>query len=666
MSIFLYNPDKKDKPAFLDEFVIRTRIFDDMFREISTDKMIVPEQHYMIVGPRGAGKTSMLLRLKYAVEDDPVLSKRVIPVMFGEEQYNIGELGNLWERIAEYLEDYHGFEGITAEIEKYIHRDDYEEATFRILIKHLDQREQNRIMLLIDNIGQLFDKFEINEIRRLREILQTWPHIRLVAGSPVILHYIVDYDQPLHEFFKIIRLNSLTDEEAMTLLRKLAVVHHEEEKIERILAKTPERVATLNTLSGGIPRTVVLLFKVFVDNEHGNALSDLEKILDAVTPLYKHRMDDLPPQQQKIIDAVALHWEPMEVKDIRKAVRLESKVISAQLRQLEKNQVIEKYRTKTKNHQYQLKERFFNIWYLMRYGRKMDRNKVIWLVKFLEAWCEKGEIEKRIRDYVKKVREGALDGSTMEIYGLTYSFFDKIKIETKLRLKESLPAHLSSNIKINDRDLLNTFEKEMKKGNLNKAITTILNVHLIKEDNRDWVLNYLEKNESLLEPIANQVVKYRMDNVEPEKELNFLYFRRTLAYALTYESVTNAVIWDKREEVVALTDYLMSLIESDQQDIELSIREQTLLLIILIFLLSGEYYGIVTHFLTRTQFADKRLSFVSKLAKYYMALKTNDEIEAYTISAQLQSFMSQERIDNFAASVAKIKLIFEERRSLPH
>lgn len=659
MNIFLYNPDKKDKTVFLDEFVIRTRIFDHMFWEISTDKMIVPEQHYMIVGPRGAGKTSMLLRLKYAVEDDPVLSKRVIPVMFGEEQYNIGELGNLWERIAEYLEDYYGFEGIMEEIEKHIRRDDYEEATFRILIKYLDQRQQDRILLLIDNIGQLFDKFEINEIRRLREVLQTWPHIRLVAGSPTILHYIVDYDQPLHEFFKIIRLNSLTDEEAITLLRKLAVVHHEEEKIERILAKTPGRVTTLNTLSGGIPRTIVLLFQVFVDNEHGNALSDLEKILDAVTPLYKHRMDDLPAQQQKIIDAVALHWEPMEVKALTKAVRLESKVISAQLRQLEKNQMVEKYRTKTKNHQYQLRERFFNIWYLMRYGRKMDQKKVIWLVKFLEAWCEKGEIEKRIKDYVKKVRGGLLDGSALEIYGLTYSFFDNIKVETKLQLKESLPAPLSSNIKINDKDLLSTFEKEIKKGNLNKAITIIVNVHLVKEDNRNWILKYLTKNESLLELIADQAGKYRIDNNETEKKINFQYFRRAIAYALAYESVTCAVTHGKREDVVVIIDHLLSLIEGDQQEVEFSSEEQILLLVILIFLLSAEYYEIVLDFLTRTEFAEKRASFIFKLARYYMAINTNDEVRAYMISAQLQSFISQERIDNFVKSIAEIKLILK-------
>ena len=97
-------------------------------------------------------------------------------------------------------------------------------------------------------------------------------------------------------------------------------------------------------------------------------------------------MDDLPKQAQKIVDAVARNWYRISVKELKEKVRLESKVISAQLRQLQKNQVIEKIETNTKNHLYILKERFWNIWYLMRYGRKFDRERIIWLVKFLECW----------------------------------------------------------------------------------------------------------------------------------------------------------------------------------------------------------------------------------------------------------------------------------------
>jgi hypothetical protein len=47
---------------------------------------------------------------------------------------------------------------------------------------------------------------------------------------------------------------------------------------------------------------------------------------------------------------------------------------------------VSKIQTGTKNNIYILKERFFNIWYLMRYGRKNDKKRVLWLTRFLEAW----------------------------------------------------------------------------------------------------------------------------------------------------------------------------------------------------------------------------------------------------------------------------------------
>jgi len=423
MAILLYNPDRKNKQEFLDEFVVRHWQFDEIFNDVSTDDMKYPGQHYMLLGQRGSGKTTLLWRLKYAIEDNEYLNKWVIPIMFSEEQYFISQVVNIWEYIAEYLEDTHNFSGLSAEMQQHAHKEDFEEIALDILIKYLD-RNKKKVMLLIDNVGDLLDKLDRLEIFRLREILQTRPHLRLIAASSAVLDGILDYQQPFFEFFKTVPLMGLSYDESTALLKKLAEMHGETGKIEKIIRETPSRIETLRTLSGGLPRTMALLFQVFVDDEHGNAVNDLEKILDAVTPLYKHRMDDLPAQQQKIVDAVARNWEAVSVKDLTQKLRLESKVISAQLRQLERIDIIEKRTTKTKNHLYLLRERFFNIWYLMRYGRKEDRQRVIWLVRFLELWCDKGEIQRRIVSYVEKVKEGKLDPKSIEFYGQVYSFFE--------------------------------------------------------------------------------------------------------------------------------------------------------------------------------------------------------------------------------------------------
>src|SRR6185437_8104955 len=180
-------------------------------------------------------------------------------------------------------------------------------------------------------------------------------------------------------------------------------MHGEKAKIERIVKEAPGRIETLRILTGGVPRTIAIMFGIFLDYEHESALRDLHKILDLVTPLYKHRMDDLPVQQQKIVDAVARNWEPITVKDLAARTRVASKTLSAQLNQLEKEQVVVKQDTATKNKTYMIRERFWNIWYLMRYGRRDDKEKIIWLVKFLESWLSGDELKRRIDSFVEKI-----------------------------------------------------------------------------------------------------------------------------------------------------------------------------------------------------------------------------------------------------------------------
>ncbi|MEI9955544.1 MAG: hypothetical protein WDM90_04355 [Ferruginibacter sp.] len=154
MTNFLYNPDRKTKEQLKAEFVVRTKVLDDIMQDIESSAMQTPEQHYLLVGQRGTGKTTLLHRIKYAIEDNNDLSKWLIPVIFSEEQYNVSELANLWENVAHNLEDYHGFAGISKEMELHITKNNFEELCYDILEKYLKQYDK-KLILLIDNIGDI-------------------------------------------------------------------------------------------------------------------------------------------------------------------------------------------------------------------------------------------------------------------------------------------------------------------------------------------------------------------------------------------------------------------------------------------------------------------------------------------------------------------------------
>ena len=81
----IYNPAAQPKQWLIEHFVVRTKVFEKIFKDIQTGKMKYPEQHYLIQGQRGMGKTTLLLRLKYEIENTSELNSWLIPIFCNEE-----------------------------------------------------------------------------------------------------------------------------------------------------------------------------------------------------------------------------------------------------------------------------------------------------------------------------------------------------------------------------------------------------------------------------------------------------------------------------------------------------------------------------------------------------------------------------------------------------
>lgn len=421
-----------EEREFLSRFVVRTDIFNEIFEDIKSANHTVPQQHYIIIGQRGQGKTTLLRKVLLEVKNSPELSDRIVPVKFSEEQYQIRSLSRLWEEVADYLQSIYPdiFPDILDKMEGHFDDEDYELKSFSLFENTVIQSEK-KLLLLIDNIDELIDKLSIKEQRRLREILLSSSSIRIIGGSTDMLEQHHKYDKPFYQFFKIIKLRGFNESEAHTFLRAIAK-EDQKEQIETLIRTNPARIETLRRLTGGVPRTHVMLFDILMD-DGGNAFDDLLKILDEVTPLYKHRMDDLPPQLQEIVHTIAMNWDGMLTREVAKKTKLESKAISSQLKQLEKYEIVES-ESIGKNKIYKIKERFFNIWYLMRYGRKKERQRVEWLVKFLESWYSKEEMEDRAKQLI--VSFMTTDVSPNHVYYTTEALsLAGISMETEHSLK---------------------------------------------------------------------------------------------------------------------------------------------------------------------------------------------------------------------------------------
>lgn len=471
------NTGNKDKESLIKSFVVRTKTFNNILSELKLSKSDKPEQNYLIIGQRGAGKTTLLHRLRYAIEDDIDLNPVILPIMLTEEQYNLLDLINLWEIVAEQLEDYLGFDNLSNEIESlYVNKKYEEELAYEVIEKGLI-REQKKVIIFIENLDVFFKKIGNKGQKRLREVLSTSKRIRLIASSTTYFEGVTNYSDPFYEFFKVIQLDGLTIEESKELLYNLAEQRDEVGNIEKIIKEHPKRLDSLRRLTGGNPRIIAYLFHIFLDNENGKAIVDLYKLLDDITFLYKAELDQLSAQQQKVIDSIARNWDAVSTKEIALKTKIDSKQVSSILNILEKNQIIEIVPTTTKNNLYRLKDRFLNIWYLMRFGKKREVENVIWLVRFFDAWCDKSEISERISSYMDNLKSGKYDSVAALDMGNVFLACANVPHDVKYNLyqttKAMLPKQLVKELKFSEESLNKSIKELIKKEKWGEALEAI-------------------------------------------------------------------------------------------------------------------------------------------------------------------------------------------------
>lgn len=431
-AILLYNSQNIAPEQLQAQFSIRLKEYGRVWQDIKKSKMTHPEQHYLIQGVRGAGKTMFLTKLAQDVGLDESLKDWLIPILLNEEEYSIFSLFTFWLRVAQILSSSHTeFSELYEQINTLdeVH-DDLEGTQLAELawqhIREALQKHDKKIIILMDNMAELFDSFSDTEHAQLREALSLHAEVRIIGGSSVILDSHFDTQAPFYQFFKMVNLKSISQDEMHTLLKTLAkqVGREAQEKINTLITEHPERIEAVRRLTDGVPRTITLLFQIIMEGAKSSSYAYLEETIDKTTPLYKHRMDDLSRQQKPIVHAIAMSWDAVSAKEIAEATRLPSKTVSAQISQLQKQWIIEKIPTNTKNHLYAIKERFFNIWYLMRYGNAKEKQRVLWLTRFLESWCDKRDLENRLLEVLEN---GATDG-------LNFDYVNALLSSTKLEL----------------------------------------------------------------------------------------------------------------------------------------------------------------------------------------------------------------------------------------
>ena len=246
-----------------------------------------------------------------------------------------------------------------------------------------------RPLLLIDNLDTLLAGLGKDHQWSLRQTLQRADGPVVIAAASRYPESTHDRDAAFYDFFHIQTLNRLENAEVLLCLRTLA--HHRGEAgkpVLKLLDSDPGRVAALNTLAGGNPRTLGVLYGVLESHMSTDVLSQLSAMLDTFTGWYQARTEELPMQARAVFDALALNWDPMTAAAVGQTTGLETTAVSSQLSRLEKLGYVESVALSSRGKGrsgFQVVERFFNIWYLMRNGPRRARQSIKFLTVFLQS-----------------------------------------------------------------------------------------------------------------------------------------------------------------------------------------------------------------------------------------------------------------------------------------
>lgn len=405
-NLSIYNPQSLNDADFKRSFVARHSFFQKLFARLAQNPPKGQAQHFLIIGQRGMGKSSMLRRLSIEFETTEDICEKFAPLVFREEQYNVHSIEIFWENCLDSLSDWlekQGEHEISRDIDSFnfLGSDTIstEEFFFSICAKI-----GRRPILFIDNIDIVLDGLG-NDQWSFRRTLQGNNGPIIVGASTAYLEASSKPNDAFYDFFQVLVLEKLTLADVVKCLKSISDVRPSGERVRELIEQEPDRIRVLHSLTGGNPRTLTLLYMVLEFDPDVDVFADLESLLDQVTVLYKARVEDLPPQSRVVLDAVALNWNPSTAADIAKVTKLKTTTVSTQLDRLKNEGLIEKVRLPdTKRSAFQLAERFFNIWYLMRHSSRRQRVKLKWLINFLKSFYTQQQLALRAKEILERPR----------------------------------------------------------------------------------------------------------------------------------------------------------------------------------------------------------------------------------------------------------------------
>ncbi len=384
----------KNNPAFLSQeeliqsFVVR-QVDLDLIIETIKENTGNSNQHVLIIGPRGMGKTMLVLRAMAYIANDKELNSQWYPIVFSEESYEVFTAAEFWLRAIFHLSKQTKDENLMQVHEGLKEEKDEKRLYERALACLLDFADQHnkRLLLVVENINMLLEEqIGADETWDIRHTLLNEPRIMLVGTAPSRFDEIDNAGKAMFDLFKSHHLEPLSTRDSKLLWEHLTGQEVEENKIRPI-----------QILTGGNPRLLVIISSFAAGASFRELMKQLTFLIDEYTTYFKSNIESLPSLERKVFVTLANIWEPAEAARVARDARINVNITSSLLKRLESRGSVSITKSSGRKKSYQVTERLYNIYHLMRIsGSQSDRVRAV--VDFMINFYEGKELAKKLEE----------------------------------------------------------------------------------------------------------------------------------------------------------------------------------------------------------------------------------------------------------------------------
>ena len=203
-----------------------------------------------------------------------------------------------------------------------------------------------RVILFIDDFHYYLQRTPAEQHYLLRGALSAKGGPILIASVPTVPSQLTNYGAAFYDAFRIHYLKPLSADE-----------------LERLVGTTGMRIERCHQLMEYLPKTVrsAVIVSDIVKRSHSST-EDIRLLKDHFSPLYQTRFDALPPQQQRILLALAGENEGLRLSGIRTKTGQEASAISPYLTLMMESGLLTRDSATLRGGLYKISDPLFNLW----------------------------------------------------------------------------------------------------------------------------------------------------------------------------------------------------------------------------------------------------------------------------------------------------------------